>query len=276
MPCCLFLPETTQDVSQALATLMASTGQGVHCEFAVRSGGYSYYAGASNIADGVTIDLQRLSNINLTSGDALVSVGSGATWTSVYSYLDPLNLTVAGGRAADIGVGGFTLGAGISYLGPRYGWACDTVEEFEIVIANGTILKVNGQKNTDLFWALRGGSNNFGIVTNMSFRPVNQSGLWGGFIEYDASTGDEQIAAFVNFSQAATYDEYSSLISTFSYSSAILGSVVTTNLEYTKPVVNPPVFQEILSIPSLKSTMRITNMTDLSAETQELQAAGSR
>lgn len=277
-PRCLFVPETSQDVSLALGALTSASTAHHSCDFAVRSGGFSYYAGASNIADGVTIDLRQLSHIDLRSDHSLVSVGPGATWASVYAYLDPLNLTVAGGRDADVGVGGLTLSGGISYLGPRYGWACDTVQDFEIVLANATILHANHRENANLFWALRGGSNNFGIVTSISFRPVElESGLlWGGFIEYDASTADEQIAAFVNFSQPETYDEYSSLITTFSYASAIHGSILSTNLEYTRPVVNPPVFQAISSIPSLTSTMRVTNMTDLSAESQKLQAAGSR
>lgn len=131
-------------------------------------------------------------------------------------------------------------------------------------------------RKTQIFCVLRGGSNNFGIITKVIFRPVEQNGLWGGFVAYDASTGDEQLSAFVNFSQPDNYDEYSSLITTFSYSAARNALVVSTNMEYTRPVVNPPVFQAISSIPNLESTMRITNMTDLSTETQALQTPGSR
>jgi FAD/FMN-containing dehydrogenase len=226
----------------------------------------------------VTIDLRGLDHIDLDPGHTNVSVGSGATWKSVYSYLDPLNLTVNGGRTANVGVGGLTLGGGISYFGPRYGWTCDTVLNFEVVLANGTIASANKDDNPDLFWALRGGSNNFGIVTRVDLRPIEQGGLWGGIVFHDLNTKDEQIAAFVNFSQAENYDVYSSLITTFSYSH--LGSEgvfsVATNMEYTKPVADPPVFQSIASIPSLQSTMRITNMTDLSTETQLLQQPGFR
>lgn len=277
-PACVVLPETTHDVSEAVYALTSSDSPGHGCEFAVRSGGYSYYAGASNIQGGVTIDLQGLGHISVEPDRSIVSVGTGATWLSVYSYLDPLNLTVNGGRTANVGAGGLTLGGGISYFGPRYGWTCDTVQNYEVVLANGTISSANKTENPDLFWALHGGSNNFGIVTRVDLQAIEQGDLWGGLVFHDLSTRDEHIAAFVNFSQAETYDIYSSLITTFSYSrSGSEGTyTVATNMEYTKPVVNPPVFQSISSIPSLASTMRITNMTDLSTETQSLQQPGFR
>jgi hypothetical protein len=145
-------------------------------------------------------------------------------------------------------------------------------------LANGTIVSANNNENPDLFWALHGGSNNFGIVTRVDFQAIEQDGLWGGIVYHALSTGDEHIAAFVNFSQPETYDVYSSLITTFSYSNSGSGGIYTvaTNMEYTKPVANPPVFQSVSSIPSLASTMRITNMTDLSSETQSLQQPGFR
>lgn len=244
----------------------------------MRSGGYSYYAGASNIQGGVTIDLQGLDHIDLEPDRSIVSVGAGATWFDVYSYLNPLNLTANGGRVANVGVGGLTIGGGISYFGPRNGWTCDTVQNYEVVLANGTISNANKNENPDLFWALHGGSNNFGIVTRVDLQAFEQGDFWGGIVFYDLSTKDENIAAFVNFSQPETYDDYSSLITTFSYSySGSQGTyAVATSLEYTKPVVNPSVFQPITSIPSLASTMRITNMTDLSTESQSLQGPGFR
>lgn len=80
----------------------------------------------------------------------------------VYGTLDPFNLTAVGGRILGIGVGGSILGSGLSYLTDLYGLACDNVVNFEVVLADGSLVNANNTSNTDLFWALKGGINNFG------------------------------------------------------------------------------------------------------------------
>jgi FAD/FMN-containing dehydrogenase len=101
------------------------------CPFAVKSGGHAAFAGGSNIAGGVTIDLANLNGILVSSDQTQTSVGPGNRWSDVYSHLDPLGLSVIGGRVADIGVGGLTLGGGISFSG-RYGLACDNVNDYQV------------------------------------------------------------------------------------------------------------------------------------------------
>ena len=104
-----------------------------NCLFAVKSGGHSSFAGASNIgSDGVTIDLSKLTQLEVSNDRKQVSVGAGRLWSSVYLELDAKNLSVIGGRSGDIGVGGLTLGGGISYFSGRYGWACDNVNNYEV------------------------------------------------------------------------------------------------------------------------------------------------
>jgi FAD/FMN-containing dehydrogenase len=88
-------------------------------------------AGFANINGGVTIDMTALSSVTVNDDYTVVSIGSGAIWLDVYSYLDTLGLSVAGGRNCLVGVGGLTLGGGISYFAPRVGWACDNVANFE-------------------------------------------------------------------------------------------------------------------------------------------------
>lgn len=246
------------------------------CQFAVRSGGHAYVKGSSNIEGGVTIDLQNLNSVSVSADNNLVSVGTGATWGSVYSYLDPLELTVTGGRASGVGVGGLTVGGGISYFGPRYGWAFNTVVNFELVLANGTIANANSEENPDLLWALRGGASNFGIVTQVEFQAIEQGNFWGGAVTHDITTSDEQITAFSNFASSKPYDEYASLITSFAYSALAEASFVTNSLEYTKDESSPPIFEPFDKTPNLGSTMRITNMSDLAIETQNLQPPGSR
>jgi FAD/FMN-containing dehydrogenase len=276
-PLCIVSPQTAQDVSAAVSVLTTAYQPSSGCQFAIRSGGHASFAGAANIQGGVTIDLTALDSIVLDQGvPPAVSVGVGATWGDVYSHLDTVNLSVAGGRAAGVGVGGLTIGGGISYFGPRFGWTCDTVTSFEVVLANGSIINANNDENVDLLWALRGGTNNFGIITRIDLQTFEQGDLWGGEVLYPISTADEQIIAMAAFNNPATYDEFSSLITTFAYSGAEDISVIVNNMEYTKPVVDPSAFHSLSSLPPLASTQRITNVTDLVTETETDDANGFR
>lgn len=275
-PECIVYPQAADHVAVALHVLTTTSNTTTGCQFAVRSGGHSFTTGASNIETGVTIDLRGLNSIELDQDSTTVSIGVGATWDAVYSQLDPFNLTVAAARAAGVGVGGLTTGGGLSWLGPRYGFTCDTVKNFEVVLANGSVVNANVDENPELFWALHGGSNNYGIVTRIDFEALEQGNLWGGVVQYDLSTSQEQIAALSSFSFQEDYDVYSSLQMSFAYSGAAGAAFIVNTLDYTKPVVNPPVFQELSNIESLASTMRLTNMTDLALEIEALQGAKLR
>ena len=127
LPSCRFSPVCAEEVSLAVLTFRVTS-----CEFAVKSGGHAAYVGASNINDGVTIDLRNMNEIILSSDHTVTSVGPGNHWYDVYSYLQPMNLTVIGGRVSAIGVGGLTLGGGISFFSSMYGWACDNVNNYQV------------------------------------------------------------------------------------------------------------------------------------------------
>jgi FAD/FMN-containing dehydrogenase len=97
------------------------------------------------------------------SGDkATASVGPGSRWGKVYREVEKFSRVAVGGRVGTVGVGGLTLGGGISSFSLRYGWTCDTVKNIEIVLADGKVTNANEQENSDLLHALRGASNNFG------------------------------------------------------------------------------------------------------------------
>ena len=104
------------------------------CKFAIRSGGHTPYAvggvGASNIDDGVTLDLKYLSTVEYSAKNKSVQVGPAARWNDVFDVLEPLGVMTTGGRSSTVGVGGLTLGGGISYFSPERGLVCDNVLEF--------------------------------------------------------------------------------------------------------------------------------------------------
>lgn len=105
IPACLFRPSRPEGVA---ASVLLSRLAG--CPFAVKSGGHAAFKGASNVEDGLTIDLGGLNQIYIHPGGDTVSIGPGNTWYDVYTVLEPLNRTVVGGRVAAVGVGGLVLG----------------------------------------------------------------------------------------------------------------------------------------------------------------------
>lgn len=175
-PDCILQPKSREEVAKAVQVLTANRGS-VPCKFAIRSGGHTPITGASNIDHGVTIDLQHISAVRYDAEQHLVSVGPGARWDDVFKTLEPLGVMTTGGRSSSVGVGGLTLGGGISYFSPEHGFVCDNVHEFEVVLANGDIVTASKTSNPDLFTVLKGGNNNFGIVTNFKFKTFKYNGM---------------------------------------------------------------------------------------------------
>jgi FAD/FMN-containing dehydrogenase len=265
-PAAVISPTCVEDAAQAVRHLASAEDQdGKPVRFAIRSGGHAVDAGAANIDGGVTIDLSRLNAIKVSEDRKTVSVGPGAKWGQVYDKLDGLGLSVAGGRASTVGVGGLTTGGGISYFSPRYGWTCDNVSNFQVVLADGSVVDANEEQNADLHIALRGGINNFGVVTRFDFIAFEQGQLWGGSLFHTLDTIDENLKAFDDFASAEDYDEYASLITSFGFAAG-RGAGVVNSVEYTKPLENLPVFEPFLQIPNVMSTMRLAGMADISKE----------
>ena len=102
------------------------------------------------------------------------------SWADVYSYLEPYGLAAAGGRLGPVGVPGLLLAGGINFFGNQVGFGCDTVVNYEVVLANGTIVEANRTSHSDLFWALKGGSSNFGLVTRFDMETIQSTKVWAG------------------------------------------------------------------------------------------------
>lgn len=152
---------------------------------AIVSGGHSSNKGASNIDDGLTIDLSLLNEVTLADTKEAVHLGPGAIWSDVYQELETYSLTVAGGRVGHVGVGGYVLGGGFSWYANQVGWTCDAVLEFQVVTPDGVILTVNEHHHGDLLWALKGSLGAFGIVTRIKMETIKTSGFYGGVVSYD-------------------------------------------------------------------------------------------
>jgi FAD/FMN-containing dehydrogenase len=178
-PTVIFRPKNAEDVGLAIAYAQEN-----NLVLSVRSGGHSG-VGFSTNDDGVVVDLMYLDTVELLDeAKALVRIGAGAKWGHVAKTLGQHNLALSSGDTASVGVGGLTLGGGVGWMVRKFGLAIDSVVAAEIITANGQILRVSEQEHADLFWAIRGGSGNFGIVTYFEFKAHQVREVFAGTIMY--------------------------------------------------------------------------------------------
>ncbi|WP_372934021.1 FAD-binding oxidoreductase [Mariniphaga sediminis] len=145
----------------------------------VRGGGHN--AGGLGICDdGLVIDLSGIKFIRVDTSDNTVRVGGGNFWGEVDHATHPFGLAVPAGIISTTGVGGLTLGGGVGHLSRNFGLTIDNLLEADMVLADGSFVTVNNEKNTDLFWAIRGGGGNFGIVTSFKFQAHEVITVFGG------------------------------------------------------------------------------------------------
>ncbi|OGM51271.1 FAD binding domain protein [Aspergillus bombycis] len=266
-PACRVEPSTASEVSQVLDILVHNW-----CYFSVKGGGHSRNPGDSNSVGGVTVDLDRMTQVDILDPGNRARVGGGATSYHVYEALDAHNLSFVGGRVGTVGVGGFTLGGGTSPFSGKYGWALDNVYEYEVVLANGTIATANETHNQDLYFALRGGGNNFGIVTAFTVRTFAQGPVSTTTTTYSQNQTEQVLDQIYQLFTDETltsdvdmgYDMY------YTYVSSDDNFVLSGTQRYAKPIRNPAVFRDINQIPTLTRSNTITNMGNLTRDSGPL------
>ncbi|KAE8152304.1 FAD binding domain protein [Aspergillus avenaceus] len=258
-PSCIFTPRKDADVS-----ILVLFSRLTSCPFAVTSGGHAAFTGASNIDGGITVLLKELNDISLNDDKSIVSVGAGTKWVSLYAALEPHGLAAVGARDSDLGVGGFLTGGGISFYSNLYGWGCDNIESFEVVTAKGTTITASATSNPDLYWALRGGGNNFGIVTKFNLYTIPSPTMRGGTRTIAQSNFTNVVNAFINVADQAPVDgKAQQWVAFLQYEGHNLASV---ELAYTEDVENPAIFEEYRSIPAVSDTTKPKTMQQYSKD----------
>jgi FAD/FMN-containing dehydrogenase len=169
-------------------------------ELAVRSGGHSG-AGHSTTDGGIVIDLRELKEIDLDVGGRRVWAGAGLTAGELTATVTPHGLVVGFGDTASVGLGGITTGGGVGYLVRRDGLTIDNLIGAEVVTADGEVLAVDADNHPDLFWGIRGGGGNFGVVTKFHYRLNELPAFFGGMLVLPATA--ETIAGYVAAAEAA-------------------------------------------------------------------------
>jgi FAD/FMN-containing dehydrogenase len=174
-PALIARPRTPGDVATAILS-----ARDAELDIAIRCGGHSL-SGLSMSDGGITIDLSAMNAVDIDPAAAVARVGGGALLNDVGESAAPHALTMPFGHVSHTGVGGLTLGGGIGWVMRRYGLAVDSLRSVELVTAEGEVVRANDAENPDLFWALRGGGGNFGIVTEFEFElhPFGPEALGG-------------------------------------------------------------------------------------------------
>lgn len=162
---CFFTPASTIEVADGLAMVTKARSR-----FSVRSGGHNANFEFASITDGVLFDLSGLSSITLSPDNEIIYAGSGNHGGDAQALADSVGRAAVTGIDTAPGLGGLLLGGGYTHFSQVHGLATDNVVNFEVVLGNSSVVNANLTHNTDLYRGLRGGMNNFGIVTRFDMR----------------------------------------------------------------------------------------------------------
>ncbi|KAI0260602.1 FAD dependent oxidoreductase [Gloeopeniophorella convolvens] len=242
---CSVEPSSAEDVT-AILRILGST----RTPFAVKGGGHATNPGFSSTT-GVEIAMSRFKAISINSTAGTVDLGPGLIWDEVYETLGPAGFNVVGGRIPTVGVAGLTLGGGFSFLSNQYGLGVDNVVAFDLVLPNGTATTVTSQ-DEDLWFGLRVGLNNFGIVTKFTVKlhPLGQ--IWGGVIGFAPNQIDVVNDALVKYQQK------------IDLKAALAGSTATgIIMYYDAPTPPDGLFDEFLAIPTNQSDVSTRSFVDM-------------
>jgi FAD/FMN-containing dehydrogenase len=169
----------------------------------VRGGGHSV-AGHAVVDDGLMIDMRPINRVRVDPERRTAWCGGGANWGEIDRETQAFGLAVTGGRLADTGVGGLTLGGGSGWLERKYGFTVDSLISAEVVTADGLLLVASADRNPDLFWALKGGGGNFGVVTGLEFA-LHEAGplMYGGMMFFPIDAAVDLLKAYRGFMDGA-------------------------------------------------------------------------
>ena len=198
LPALVLQPASAHDVAAAV-----SFARDHGLLVSVKGGGHNI-AGISIAEGGLTLDMSRMREVTVDPEARLARVGPGCLLGEVDQATQAHGLATVLGFVSETGVAGLTLGGGFGYLTRRFGWTVDNLAEVEVVTADGQVRTANRDENAELFWALRGGGGNFGVVTRFSFR-LHQVGptITGGLIIWSAERAAEVLAAYRDLTESA-------------------------------------------------------------------------
>nr|AGK29883.1 FAD-binding protein [Volvariella volvacea] len=258
-PNCFFTPDVTAEVATAVGLLSSN-----ECRFSVRAGGHHSSVGAASNIGGVTIALTNFKQRDVDPVNNIVSVGPGNRFHEVYAATDAYHKVAVLGRYAQVGTG-LLLGAGLSYLNNPEGLSIDNIVAHEVVLANGTVVIASADSHPDLHKALKGGGNNFGVVTRYDLKIFDvPEYVLGAMPYYDNLTYHYHVDAAVN-------DKFTHILPQWGFNGATGQRESFTPFLYLKqqPTL-PPSLQPWVDVPWVHNTIRQTSvLTPLAFENHD-------
>ncbi|KAI1098868.1 FAD-binding domain-containing protein [Jackrogersella minutella] len=270
-PTCIIFPKDADEVAAIVKVLNNNTEN-----FAIKSGGHNPNNGWSSVQGGPLISTQGMKEVILDSETGIARVGPGQRLDSIAAALQGTGWTFVGGRIGNTGVGGLVLGGGLSYMSAQYGWAASSVLEYEIVLANGTIATASATQNPDLFKALKGGGNNFGIITTYVLQTHPQGDIFGGnlvFLHTD-ETDAKLLKAVRDFTEY-NLDDKAAVIVTAERGNIDLIDTWILFLFYDGTEVPEGTFKNFTDVGPLLDTTKVSTYADLMAGSNWVIVKGS-
>ena len=195
-PAAVVFPESTQDVAAAILFAREFRQQ-------VAAQGTGHNAGPlGSLQDTILLKTERMRRVTIDPVARTARVEAGALWLEVVEAAAQQGLAALAGSSPDVGVVGYTLGGGVSFLGRKYGLAANAVRAIELVTADGSLVRADRDNEPDLFWALRGGGGSFGIVTALELELFPLAQAYAGILWYPIERGGEVLHAWRELTQA--------------------------------------------------------------------------
>lgn len=248
---CFFKPSSTQDVADGLAIVVKAGSK-----FAVRNGGHNPNPGYASIdGSGVLFDVADMTSLTISPDHSVMYAGTGNKGGDIQKFADSYGLSGVTGVNTMVGISGLTLGGGFPIISSNTGLVCDNIRNFEVVLGNSTIVNANATSHQDLYQALRGGGNNFGIVTRFDMLTSQTHNIWYTIFTVNPSDYKTFMPAIAKAQQNMESDKKAGIYVTAA------ASEVEIALFYASPADNPAALQPLLSLPKNQTLVPPTNGT---------------
>ncbi|KAK6214106.1 hypothetical protein LQW54_004708 [Pestalotiopsis sp. IQ-011] len=271
-PRCFLTPNSASDVA-TIVKVLKPCADGL--KLAICGAGQQATPRVANVHDGITIHLRGLRGIHVDQEKGIVSIAAGERMGDVYERLGALGLGVAGNRHSSGGIGGDALQGGLSYFSYAKGFVCDSVVNYEVVLASGEIVNANAGSHPDLWIALRGGGNNFGIVTRFDLAIFEQAQMWGGKLFYFQPSFSGQIESLVDYLHDPNADLDVHICLSLGYAAA-LGDILCMNDIFCTRPERPKALEPFADVQPQIDQMRSLRVDNLKAFTDEAFAGAAR
>ncbi|KAK2753900.1 hypothetical protein FQN54_007259 [Arachnomyces sp. PD_36] len=269
-PYCVFSPKNTTTLASGFSIITKHESM-----FGVRSGGHMPIEGAASTSEGVLIAMTAFRDLEVYPepndyNRPYVGFGPGYPWGELYDILGEQGIAVSAGRVYSVGTA-LALGGGLSYFSGDRGWAANDIINYEVVLADSTIVQANSEENSDLFWALKGGSSNFGIVTRYDMEYFEIGPMFGGSVSWAPEYYEDYLAAQAKFISpgGGSEDTKAAIMPNWQLSLLTEEIVSGSVLLYNSPDPDPEALKDFTAIPIADGSLGVTNFTAITQSTNQ-------